>query len=529
MSNVALFELILLLLAFAVLLAVGAARLRLPPAIAFTLGGMALALIPGLDVLAMDPALVMVLFLPPLLQASAFFTDWRAFRANLRPILLLAVGCVLFTTLVVGWVLKLLVPELPWAVCFAFGAIVSPPDAVAAAAVLQRLRIPRRIVTILEGESLVNDASGLVLYRFAIAAALSGTFHAPTAAGMFVLVALGGIAVGLAVGWLFIRGLRWLGGDTNLEIAASFLVAWASYIAAEWVQASGVLATVACGLLMGWRQHETFSSRTRLEARAAWSFIVFVMEALVFVLIGLALQPLAQQVRWAQVPELALQAFAVSLAAIVARFMWVFPATYLPRWLIPSLARRDPAPAIAAPIVISWAGMRGVVSLAAALAVPAQVPGRDLILFLTFAVILTTLVVQGLTLEWVIRATCLDRMERRPDVPPEAAARAHAARAAHAHIAARAQDPLDGAMAADLLKEYADKADVLSAHATTAAARATLQSRIALRLEALAASRAALLALHRAREADDAALNAVEQELDLEELRLRRIVGGNAH
>ena len=401
MSPVQSFEIILVLLAIAVGLAVLARRLHIPTAVVFVLGGMVLAITPGLPEIRLDPDLTMVLFLPPLLMASAYFTSWRAFRANLRPILLLAVGAVAFTTGIVAVVLHTLIPSLPWAACFAFGAIVSPPDAIAAASILERLRMPRRMVTILSGESLVNDASGLVLYRFAVAATMTGLFDPTMVKVTIVGVAVGGVVVGILAGMLLV----WLAQrlrDTHMETAASFLAAWGSYIVAEQLHVSGVLATVACGVWFGFRRHEALSAPTRLEAAATWSFVVFVMDALVFILIGLSLQGVLDRIGPGEAAQLAPVALAVLATVIIGRFVWVFPAAHLSR--PPWVRKRDPVPSVATLTVISWAGMRGVVSLAAALALPAAFPGRDTIIILTFAVILGTVLIQGVTLGPLIKA-----------------------------------------------------------------------------------------------------------------------------
>jgi CPA1 family monovalent cation:H+ antiporter len=527
MSAVHAFELILVLLAVALGLAVLARWLQVPTAVVFVLGGMALAVAPGAPEIRLDPELTMTLFLPPLLMASAYFTSWRAFRANLRPILLLAVGAVAFTTVTVAVVAKALLPGLPWAACFALGAIVSPPDAVAAASVLERLRMPRRIVTVLSGESLVNDASGLVLYRFAVAAAMTGVFDPVVATGAFLAVSAGGIGVGLVAGW----GLAWLAPrlrDTHLETAASFLAAWGSYILAEQLHVSGVLATVVCGVWFGWRRHEVLSARTRLEARAAWGFVVFVMDALVFILIGLSLHGVLQRIGPGQAEVLAPAALAVVATVIVGRFVWVFPAAQLSR--PPWVRKRDPVPPAAVLTVISWAGMRGVVSLAAALALPAGFPGRDAVIVLTFAVILGTVLLQGVTLGPLIRRLGLGDGEGEGE-HPAVQARLAAERAALAAIEHRAADPLDGAMAADLLAEYRDRAGttVGDAGPTLAARRAAREARLVLRLHANEAARVHLVAQSRAGELDDDALAVVVEELDLEDLRLRHQLGQAAH
>jgi Na+/H+ antiporter len=287
-TSVGVLHLVLALLAATVSLSLMAEKLGLPSAVPLVVGGMALALVPVAPSLDLDPAMILVLFLPPLLLHAAYFTVWRDFRNDMRSIAMLSLGAVVFSTLSVGWVARLIAPSLPWAACFALGAIVSPPDAVSARAIFQRIPIPRRLQTILEGESLVNDASGLVLYRFAVAAALSGTFSFFHAAATFAWLAIGGIGFGLLLGGftdILMRRLR----DSRHIIVTTLLAAYAAYIGAEQLHASGVLSVVACGLLLGWRQHEVLSAEVRGEYNAVWGLLVFILEALVFVLIGLSL------------------------------------------------------------------------------------------------------------------------------------------------------------------------------------------------------------------------------------------------
>ena len=520
-----------MLCAAALVLAVVARALRLPPAITFVCGGMVLAVLPWVPNVRLDPDLVMTLFLPPLLQASAFFTVWRDFKANLRPILSLAVGAVGFTTLAVGVAAHWVAPSLPWAACFTLGAIVSPPDAVAASAVLARLRLPRRLVTVLEGESLVNDASGLVLYRFAMAAALTGTFSASHAAASFVAVSVGGIAVGYALGRLLVLLLRKL-ADTQMEVTTSFLASWASYIAAEQLGVSGVLSTVTCGLVLNWYQHGVLSSRTRLEAKASWGLVTFLLEAMVFVLIGLSVHEALQRVTAGTVMELAALSGVVTVAVILARLVWIIPAAYLPYVLMPKLKLKSEMPPPAATLVIAWAGMRGVVSLAAALALPEEFPGRDAILIATFAVILASLLVQGTTLAPLVRWLGLIRLAAatvQDDEKAEADARANVSAASLRLIESRSADPLDGAMAADLLPEYRDARAMATMPPKGAAARAARSARLSLRLEALAEGRNALLRLHRDGRLHDHLLSKLETELDLDELRIRGRLDGGSH
>ncbi|MGG5812262.1 Na+/H+ antiporter [Falsiroseomonas sp. CW058] len=515
-------EAVLALIAACIAFALLARRSRIPYAVILVAGGMALAFIPGLPAVTLDPALALAFFLPPLLQASAWRTDWRAFRANLRPILLLAVGCVLFTAACVAVTVKLLVPDLPWAAAVALGAIVAPPDAVAAAAVLKRLPIPHRIVVVLEGESLVNDATTLVLYRFAVAALAAGGVSFGAVAGSFLLVALGGIAIGWAVGRVCDWSFRRL-GDPLLKTAMTFIACFASFMAAEALHLSGVIAVVATGLVLGQRQHRSLTPETRMVALAVWQFAEFVLTSLVFILVGLQLRGILARIADRGVGELAAIAACIALVLIVSRFAWVFPATYLAR-LVPAIRRRDPAPPAGQVVVIAWTGMRGVVSLAAALALPLDFPERDLLVFLAFCAILATLVVQGTTLGWVIARFRVEEARPTGMAPPEARARRHVARATLAEVERRAEDILEGAVARDLLEEYRDKARVFQGVAG-GGGQAELEARLRIRLAALRAGRAALLDHHRDGAVDDGMLATLEAEADLEELRIMRLLG----
>ena len=524
------FETLLGLLAASVVLALVARSLKVPLAVVLVLGGMALALVPGLPTINLDPQLALVLFLPPLLQASAYRTDWPAFRFNLRPILFLALGAVLFTAAAVAVTAKLLVPDIPWAAAIALGAIVAPPDAVAAASVLKNFRIPKRLVVILEGESLLNDASSLVLYRFAVAATLAGEVSLGQASLSFVLAAVGGTLIGYVLGriamWIFSH-LE----DTLLDILVSFLAGFAAYLSAEQVHASGVLAAVTCGLVLGQKQHAAFTARTRLESGAVWGFVEFVLTALVFVLIGLQLRGIGERLGQYEFRHLAILGLAVSAALIVSRFVWVFPALWLPRALSRSLRERDPMPPWSHATILSWAGMRGVVSLAAALALPADFPGRDLILFLAFCAILATLVIQGTTLGPLIRRLGLSEPEDgavNPAVTPQAIdARSKATVAAMTAVT----DKLDGlgpeqaAAAEDLLRELRQRAKrVARASEESGSGMERLSARLDLRLTAIEAARTKLLADHN-KELEHEEMAALMAELDLEEQQIRVAMG----
>ena len=403
-------ETVVLLLAVVALLTVASRRIGVPYPILMVLGGLALGfvlasgIIPGLSRVELEPDVVLLMFLPPILFSAAYLSSPRELWRSVRPISLLAFWLVLITTLAVASVASALIPGLPFAAAVALGAIVSPPDAIAATSIAQRLGLPRRLVTILEGESLVNDATALVTYRFAVVAALTGSFSFAEAAGSFVLVALGGVAIGLVVGW----GASWLLArldDPPVEVLITLIAPFAAYLPAELLHVSGVLAAVSGGLLLGWRAPRVMSSDTRVLGFGTWQMTTFVVNGLAFLLVGLQLPGVMESISGRPAGELLLLGGAVAATVILVRLAWVFPATYLPRWLVPGLAERDPTPPVAAVLVIGWAGMRGAVSLAAALALPTTppFPERDLLIFITFVTILATLVGQGLTLPLLIR------------------------------------------------------------------------------------------------------------------------------
>ncbi len=407
-------ELVLVLLVVVTALTPLARRLRVPYPILLVFAGAVLALIPAFPDIPLDPNLVFLLFLPPLIYSAAFNTSIRDFRVLLRPILSLAVGLVLTTTVVVAVVLHALLPELGWPAAFAFGAIISPPDAVAAAAVFRGLGLPRRVVTLLEGESLINDATALVTYRAAVAA-LAVTFSLGATALSFPLVAAGGVAIGLVIGFLAGR-LRSLLDDPPVEIALSLLTPFAAYLAAEPLGASGVLAVVAAGVYLGWREPYISRSATRLSGRAVWNMIDFVLNGLVFVLIGLQLSAILHTLAGRSLLALTGIGLLLSVVAIAVRLVWVFLDTSVVAWLTAARVRRRatrratrhrphaPRPHWREVFLVGWAGMRGVLSLATALSLPATTPDRDLLIFLAFLVILVTLVGQGLSLPLLIHA-----------------------------------------------------------------------------------------------------------------------------
>ena len=537
-------EAILILLAAVAVLATLANKIGVPYPILLVLGGLILGFVPGLPRVDLEPEVVFLLFLPPLLYVSAIFTSWRDFRANLRPISLLAVGLVLMTTFVVAAVAHWAV-ELPWASAFVLGAIVSPTDAIAATAVAQRLGVPRRIVTILEGESLVNDATGIVAYRIAVAAVVVGTFSLWQAGLQFVIGAAGGIAVGLAVGWVIIWARGHVADDPDIQNTISLLTPFTAYLLAEepshwaWEQLgftgefafSGVLAVVTTGLYLGRRAPSVVSPETRLQGYAFWELVTFLLNGLIFALIGLQLEGIMERLSERtpySVPELVLYGALISLAVILARFLWVFPATYVTRWLSRRVRQRDPSPPVRQVTVIAWTGMRGVISLAAALALPLTTaggepfPGRDLILFLTFCVILATLVVQGLSLPVLIRTLGLE--DDGSQQQEEITGRIEVANAALARIEELLQEEWvreDTAERVRGLYNYrrtrfvarSDGVDEDGLEERSAAYQRLLR-------ELLRAQRTTLIQLRNEGRIGDEVMHRIEHDLDLEESRL---------
>lgn len=385
-----------------------APRLRLPQPLALALAGVALAFVPAVRDLAIDPNLILVGFLPPLLYADAFQTSWRDFTRWLRPILMLAVGLVAVTIAVVGFVAKACLPELPWAVCFILGAVVSPTDTVAAQAVLERLRVPRRVTAILGGESLVNDATGLVGVQIGVVVVLQGMVSASGIALQFAWVAGLGMAIGAAVGIAFAAMHRFV-RDASVAFTVSLLSPYLAYALAGALNVSGVLAVVVAGAVVAWRIHG-IPPVARLPLRTAWAQLTFLLNGLCFLYIGLESPCLLQRAA-AGGPALWQAGLAVSVAVIATRIAWCWPAAYLPLWLSPALrAREGGYPAPRGVVVVSWCGVRGAVSLAAALTLPATMadgetafPGREAVVACTVAVILATLFVQGGTLFPLVR------------------------------------------------------------------------------------------------------------------------------
>ena len=520
-------SLIALLLAVSVIAAL-AKRIALPYPILLVVGGVLLGFAPFAPSQRLDPDLILLLFLPPLLYADAFHTSWIDFRRWLRPIVMLSTGLVAATTLAVGAVARHFAPELPWSVALLFGAVVSPTDTVAAQVILERIRMPRRFTAILGGESLVNDATGLVGFQMATLVALSGVFDAREVATSFAWVALAGIAVGLAVGWLAAHANR-IVRDTQVLFALSILAPYVAYVICTHLGVSGVLAVVTAGFYVSWRIHE-IPADSRFQLYTVWELAVFLLNGFCFVLIGLELPRLREGLERYDASFLAAFGIATSLAVILARLVWVYPGAYLPRWLSRSIREREPRPTLRDVLVVGWCGMRGVVSLAAALSIPlslpdgAPFPGRDLVIFGVLCVICATLLLQGLTLEPLIRALGIRTAALSDD--EERAARVELVKTALAHLGelratSRCEsgeiERVEAAQRARLVQLEGQnelreqlRSDFDGAHQRRA------------QLSLLGAQRRKLLELRDREVINDLTQLRLQSELDLEEMRLTR-------
>jgi Na+/H+ antiporter len=504
-------------------LLVAAHALRLPYPILLVLGGLALGFIPGMPQLHLNPQLVLVGILPPLLYATAFYTPLREMRQAARSITSLALGLV-FATVVVIAVVGHYAIDLPWPVAFVLGAIVAPTDPVAATTIADRVGLPRNLVVMIEGEGILNDATALTAYRFAVAAVIGGSFSLFHAAWQFVLSVVGGIAVGLVVGVL-IRLLRRRIDHSPTEIAIALFSGYLAYLPAEALHVSAVLAAVTVGVYVGWYTPELTNARTRLQGEAVWEIVTFVVNALLFTLVGLQLRTIVSSIHTQSLGTLVAWGAIVSGAVIGVRIVWVYAATYLQWWVLPGVRYRERLPDPRAVGVVAWTGMRGGVTLAAALALPLTTdagtpfPHRSLIVFLAFAVIVATLVVQGLSLQPLVRV--LD-LPHRENVDQETDARLYAAEAALDRLDELATEDWARDDAVERLRDsYRFRQGRLSARYDDGPRLDRHRRDYArLRRELLDAERDALLELRQQGRLDDAVLQRVRRELDIDETRL---------
>jgi CPA1 family monovalent cation:H+ antiporter len=514
---------ILLMMAVLAAVAVAAKRLHIAPSILLVVAGIGMALIPGLPKIQLAPELVLLMILPPLIYSAGVAMSWREFRFNLRPIALLAFGAVVFTTCAIATAAHYLL-HFDWAVGFVLGAIIAPPDVVAPLAIARRLGLPRRIAVVLEGEGLANDATALILYRFAVIAVSLGTFSPLQASGTFGAIVVGEIIYGIGVGWLSLRLRQWA-HEPRVEITLSLMTPYLAYWVPEHFGGSGVLATVACGLYVSWVGPRLIPSGTRLQGIFFWDLIVYLIEGFVFLLTGLQARTLLEQVQAFSLNEVFTATALITAIVIVTRFIWVFPATYLPRWLIPSLARRDPSPPWQGPFLIGFTGIRGVVSLAAALAIPYTIangqpfPNRDLIQFITFGVIVVTLVGQGVMLPFVVEWLGLAKLgkeEHKHEIKDELEARQAALHEVRKRLEKTIKDhELPGSAAEHLRTRNQGRLQVLPENLTEGLDQ--MRQTAALKLELISAERDFIYQLLRDGKITDEARRRIEYELDLEE------------
>ncbi len=532
-----------ILLSFVVGLGYLAKRINIPYPILFVIGGLFIGFIPNLPEIRLDPNFVFFIFLPPLLYNQALFTSWRDFRRELRPISLLAIGLVVATTVTVAFVSHWLIPNFSLAAGFVLGAIISPPDAIAASAIAQRLGLPRRVVTIIEGESLVNDSTSLVILKVAMQVVAIGTsvVHGDDLTvgknlvhvedvwlpGLFVGVSVGGIAVGLAVGWV-INWIRQRIVDSGAEIilTLSILTPFISYIAGEIVHVSSVLAVVATGLYLGWESPEVIAPTVRLQARAVWDMVVYILNGSIFVLIGLQLPGILHGLEQPWWPYPVIYAVVINAVCIIVRIGWIYPGAFLPRMLFKSIRQHEEEPDKRELFIVGWCGMRGIVSLAAALAINAipNFPNGHLIQFIAFSVILTTLVFQGLTLPALIRY--LGVGDDGSTAREETEARNNMSDLALAKLVHLRQDKKYPESALDNVEQiYRERALNLNDNLVDQLGWSTHRhhqlSVRRLRREMIGIQRHAILHMRRSGQIGDDVLHKIEHELDLEDARYK--------
>jgi len=516
---------LLAILAVVALLLVAAERTSIPYPILLVVGGLGLGFIPGIPEFELPPDLVLVAVLPPLLYGTAFFTSLRDLRENAFAITLLAIGLVLSTMLIVAVVAHELIPGLSWGVAFVLGAVVSPTDPTAATAIAERLGLPRRLVALIEGESLVNDGTALVAYKFAVIAVVSGSFSMSEAAESFALNVVGGIAVGLGVGFV-VRHVRRKVKDPALAITLSLTSGYFAYLPAIAIGVSGVLAAVTVGIYMGWYTPELTTWQTRLQGLAVWEITFFILNALLFALVGLQLPVIVDALSGYSPARLVGYAAVVSLAVIGARFLWVVPGTYLTAWM--RRVKRPIQNPGRASIILGWAGMRGAVSLAAALALPLTTdagddfPNRDLVIFLTFGVILTSLVVQGLSFPALLKLVGLEDEGRTEK--EENKARIYATEAALARLEELADEDWVRNDTLERIRAMFNFRNQRFRSRFDPESDGEIESRSLdyqrLLRELLTAERNAVFDLRRERRIDDVVMRRVIRDLDLEEARL---------
>lgn len=523
--------LIISLLFIVSMLAMLSNKLRISYPIFLVIAGLLIGIIPGIPSVTLDPELVFIIFLPPLLYAAAWNTSWNDFWRHRRPISMLAFGLVVFTATAIAFISHAIIPGFTLALGFLLGGIISPPDAIAATSVLQHLKVPKRVTTILEGESLINDASSLIVFRFALASIFTGQFILWKAGVDFLVVALMGIVIGLVIAHIVYVIHRFLPTTPSIDTAITLITPYLMYITAEHFHYSGVLAVVSGGLFLSFRSHEIFSYNTRMQANSVWETLVFLLNGVVFIMIGLELPHIMQELGDTSIGHAIMYAILISIVIIAIRILWVYPGAYLPRLLSKRIREREARPVGKAVFIVGWSGMRGVVSLASALAVPitltngAVFPQRNLILFITFVVILFTLVLQGLSLPWLIRILKIEEPET--ETTHEHSIRLRLANSVIDLLEKSYSEETGTIEAFTRLKgRYERMAEIASSklqqeESGTSTAHFLPKYRKML-LETVQARREELVRMRRDKEFADELLRKKEEELDLEEARLRK-------
>jgi len=517
---------VIILLGVVIALAQLTDLIKIPYPILLVIAGIGIGFITWIPPVTLHPDVIFLIFLPPILYDAAWSTSWPDFKAAKRPITLLAIGCVLFTTCAVAYMAHSFIPGLGWAESFVLGAIISPPDAIAAAAATKGLSVPKRVITILEGESLVNDATGLIAYRYAVAAVVTGAFSLWEASYQFVFVAGGGILLGLVLGRMFKELFRITPDNPTTDTSFTFITPYVAYLFAESIHVSGVLAVVAAGLYLNRNSSEIFSQQTRLQAVGAWKTVIFILNGIIFIIIGLQLPHIAKSIlREHSASTLLLYASIISLTVIAGRIIWVIPGTYLPRWFSKNIRTTEPTPSKRLVAIVAWSGMRGVVSLAAAMALPLVLEGskpfphRNLIIFLTFSVIFSTLVFQGLTLRPLIK--WLGIKSDGSEVAQEQDARLRIATSIIEHI----EENYSLALTEEVLNQVKTKYEIRIQRLRKDKSNERFDDQLVtqfqkIQQELLDVERKILVSLRKEGKISDEVLRRIEYELDLEETRL---------
>ncbi|MFI4938212.1 MAG: Na+/H+ antiporter [Candidatus Berkiellales bacterium] len=506
-----------------------ATRLRIPLEIFLFLGSCLISLTPKLPSIKLDPNIVFDIFLPPILFAAAYFSSIKDLKFNLRPIVQLALGLVIFTAVLVAVVAKFLLPDFTWAEAFLLGAIVSPTDASAATSIIRKLGAPKRIIVVLEGESLVNDATALMIYRFSLAAILYGTFSFPHAVESFFILTLGGVVAGLCIAVAAAFVFRQI-NNTHAETTFTFMTAFAAYLIAEHLGFSGVISTVTAGLYFGIRFPELASSDTKLNANATWSTMLFIINGFAFTLIGFQIPVVLKNIEAYSLTDLIIYGTVISLVVILIRLIWIYPSAYIPRKLFPSIAKKDPMPSTGMLFIIGWAGMRGIVSLAAVLAIPFNStemsnPHLGLLIFITYCVIGTTLLLPTISLPYLIKVFKL--AETRDILKEEATARLRIIEEVIKVISAIAKaENISDPVFNEFIKQFERKQRIISTHISETPYSMLTDDYFSLKrltLLAIKAERETLIRLRKIGEIHDEIFWRLSDELDLEEIRAKSL------